>query len=222
MPTLLQHEISKLKKNILTLGGVVEERVALAMRSLKQRDASLAEKVINGDPEIDQMEVDLEEECLKILALYQPVANDLRYIISVLKMNNDMERIGDLAVNISERSLVLAGRPAIEIPFDFDTAADKVKQMLKSSLDALVSMDPDLAAQVCRLDRDVDIIHRETYHCVQEKIRNDISQMDSLIQFLSVSRHLERIADLATNIAEDVIYMIQGRIIRHQGDILPE
>ena len=211
----MQREMEKLKKMILALSAVVEESVQQAVQSLEKMDVELAEKVIGNDNQVDEMEVDLEEECLKILALYQPVAIDLRFIISVLKINNDLERIADLAVNIAERTLALSDETRIPVPFDFSEMARKVETMLEKSLDALVNMDSRLALQVCGLDDEVDAIHKQTYHLVKDQIRQYADRIDPLVHYLSVSRHLERIADLATNIAEDVMYMIQGEIVRH-------
>ncbi len=212
----LQHEIIKIKKSILTLGAVVEDRVQKAVRSIEDRDADLARAVIDGDPEIDRMEVDLEEECLKILALHQPVAIDLRFIVSVIKINSELERIGDLAVSISERSLFLATQKSVDVPFDFTDMSENVKRMLKTSLDALVNMDAAAASRVIGEDDAIDTINRGMYQTIQQAIRKRPERVECLLHLWSVSRHLERIADHATNIAEDVIYMVQGNIVRHQ------
>jgi phosphate transport system protein len=168
------------------------------------------------DSAIDQMEVEIEEDCLKVLALHQPVAIDLRLIIAILKINNDLERVGDLAVNIAERSAFLSTQEKVDIPSDFMKMAEISRDMLKKSLDALVTEDSELAHQVCGMDDDVDAINREMFIRIQAKIKAEPARMESLIHLLSVSRHLERIADLATNIAEDVVYMIEGEIIRHK------
>jgi phosphate transport system protein len=218
MPRHLQREIEKLKKNILALGAVVEESVRKAVRAIQDRDEELAKKIINNDVEIDHVEVDIEEECLKILALYQPVATDLRFIVAVLKINNDLERIGDLAVNIAERAAFLAKQEKISFPFDFEDMVGKTQSMLKRSLDALVNHDTELAREVCAADDEVDAINRQMYIQVQEGIRAHPEQMEAMIHFLSISRHLERIADHATNISEDVIYMIEGEIVRHRTE----
>jgi phosphate transport system protein len=212
----LQHEIDKIKKSILTLGAVVENRVQKAVQSIEDNDANPARAVIDGDPEIDRMEVDLEEECLKILALHQPVAIDLRFIVSVIKINGELERIGDLAVSIGERSIFLASQKASGIPFDFPGMSEKVKRMLKNSLDALVNMDAAGAARVIDSDDAIDAANRAMYQTVQQAIRKNPERVECLLHLWSVSRHLERIADHATNIAEDVIYMVQGTIVRHQ------
>ena len=218
MTVHLDREIAKLKKILLSLCGLVEERFLQAVKSIKERDATLAKKVIETDIEIDRMEVDVEEECLKILALHQPVAIDLRFIITALKLNNDLERIGDLAVNIAERSEFLATQYKIDIPFDFEAMAEKTQSMLSKSLDALVNLDCDLAHEVCVADDEVDAINREMYNQVKASIQSHPERLQSLIHLLSVSRHLERIADHATNIAEDVIYMVEGKIVRHKTE----
>jgi len=211
----IQRELEKLKKMILALSAVVEETVQQAVQSLATMDLPLAEKVIGGDELIDQMEVDLEEECLKVLALHQPVAADLRFIVSVLKINNDLERIADLAVNVAERTRGLNEVGKIPAPFDYPEMGRKVLAMLKLALDALVNLDERAARLTCTLDDEVDAQHRQTYALVKEQIRLHPERIDALVQYLSVSRHLERIADLATNIAEDVLYMIEGEIVRH-------
>jgi len=218
MPYRLQREIERLKKSILTLGALVEERVHMAVQAISDRDDKLARQVIDGDIQIDEMEVDLEEECLKLLALHQPVAIDLRFIIAVLKINNDLERIGDLAVNIGERAMFVSTKERIDIPFDFPKMSKIVKTMLKKSLDSLVNMDASLAKEVCKMDDDVDTINREMYNQVWEGINKHPDRLELLTHLLSTSRHLERIGDLATNISEDVIYMIEGKIVRHKAE----
>jgi len=218
MPKHLQREIENLKKKILSLGARVEMTVHEAIRSIETRDAALARKIIDEDVQIDRTEVEVEEECLKILALYQPVAADLRFIVAVLKINNDLERIGDLAVNIAERSAYLAGQPEVNVSFDFAQMSEKTEAMLNKSLDALVNLSSQLAHEVCISDDAIDDMNRQAYLRIQEAIRKHPDQMSSLIHLLSVSRHLERIADHATNIAEDVIYMIDGEIVRHKTE----
>ena len=214
----LQREIENLKKKILNLGSTVEKSVHEAISSIEQRDSAQATKIIDKDIEIDQMEVDIEEECLKILALHQPVAIDLRFIISVLKINNDLERVGDMAVNIAERSVFLASQPQVKESLDFVQMSQQTESMLKKSLDALVNINIRLAYEVCSSDDVVDDMNRQMYLKIQDAIRKYPEHITSLIHLLSVSRHLERIADHATNIAEDVIYMIEGNIVRHRKE----
>ena len=215
MSVHLQREIEKLKKMCLWLSARVEENVQKAARAISDRDEGLAVQVIESDEEIDEMEVEVEEECLKILALHQPVAADLRFIVAVLKLNNDLERIGDLAVNTAKRAIELSRLPEVAIPFDLSDQVHKARQMLKKSLDALVNMDAKLAREVCVADSDVDAIYREMYEQVKAVIARDPSSLDAMILLLRVSRNIERTADHATNIAEDVIYMVRGEIIRH-------
>lgn len=218
MTVHMKREIEKLKKILLSLCSVVQDRFQQAIESIKRRDINLAEKVIKADIEIDHMEVEIEEECLKILALYQPVAIDLRFIITSLKINNDLERIGDLAVNLAERSVFLANQKDIDIPFDLETMTEKTQSMLGKSLDALVNMDCHLANQVCASDDEVDAMNRHMFVVVQDRIRTNPEQAETLMHLLSVSRYLERIADYATNIAEDVIYMVEAKIVRHKTE----
>jgi len=208
-------EIERLKKNILSLSAVVEDAVRKAVLATERRDPIMAQSVIAGDKQIDVLEVELEEECLKILALHQPVAMDLRFIIAILKINNDLERTGDLAVNIAERAVYLADHKDVGSPPTLSELAEKAQEMLHKSLDALVNLDTTLATQVLKTDDEVDALHRGMYGRVQELAESDPAQVAGLFQWLSVSRYLERIADQATNIAEDVIYMMEGEIIRH-------
>lgn len=218
MPVHLHREIENLKKKLLALGARVEQTVREATLSIETRDYELAQRIIQNDPRIDRMEVGIEEDCLKILALHQPVAIDLRFIVAVLKMNADLERIGDLAVNIAERSAFLSKHPPVGFSLGFVEMADKAQNMLKYSLDALIGLNSGLAQDVCAADDEVDAMNRQMYLKIQDAIRTSPDQLESLIHLLSVSRHLERIADHATNIAEDVIYMVEGRIARHHTE----
>ena len=218
MPGHLAREIDRVNKKVLSLSTMVEEALELAVRSALERDARMAESVMQRDDEIDEIEVDIEEDCLKLLALYQPVARDLRFIVSVLKMNNDLERIGDLAANIAARALTLTGVRAQQPVYDLEELGGKVKSMLRMSLQALVKSDSSLARKVCSDDREIDELNRVTFVRTQEEIRKQPENVESYILFLSISRSLERIADLATNIAEDVIYMVEGEIVRHRWD----
>jgi len=218
LPTHLEREIERLKRKILSLSALVEDSVRRSVRALAERDAGGARHVIEiDDRQTNDMEVDIEEDCLKILALYQPVAIDLRFIISVLKINSDLERIADLAVNIAERALFLSEEDPLDLPIRFDNMAQKAQAMLKSALDALVNMDSELAREVWAADDEVDAINREMYARIQAGILERPSRVDSLMHLLAVSRHLERIADHATNIAEDVVYMVDGEIVRHRS-----
>lgn len=211
-------ELEQLKRKLLYLGGLAEQSVRKGGLALKKLDADLAREVILMDHQLDLKEVEIEEDCLKILALHQPVANDLRFVISTLKINNDLERIGDLGVNIAERAIYLSKMPAVPIPFDFENMWQLALDMVKRSLDALVRQDIALAKAVCEDDDGVDKINKAMYDKVYAGIKASPEHVESLIHYLSISRHLERVADYATNICEDVIYMIEGRIVRHQPE----
>jgi phosphate transport system protein len=209
-------EVEALKQQLLTLGTLVEDRIAKAIDSVMKHDAELALQVVRGDNEIDEMEVEVEEECLKILALYQPVAVDLRFVVAVLKINNDLERMADKAVNIARRAEYLAQFSKTSLPPSLAAMAKESEAMVRHCLDAFVQEDTALARQVCADDRAVDRYNRDMHKYIQEQIRLHPEDVERLIHTLSVARHLERIGDLATNVAEDVIYTVEGAIVRHR------
>ncbi len=217
MTKRLHMELTNLKKRILTLGTMVEERVREVIKYFSTRDSNGARRIIELDREVDEMEVEIEEECLKILALHQPVASDLRFIAAVIKINNDLERVGDEAVNIAQRILIIVRHPPIQLAVDFDSMASKVENMLRLCLDSLVYEDLDIAYKVCLLDDEIDALNRRNYDAIKEQLSRCPNLTGPLINMLLVSRHLERIADHATNVAEEVIYMIEGEIPRHMG-----
>jgi phosphate transport system protein len=208
-------ELGTIKKRILTLGSLVEERVQMAARAVENIDAGIAQRIINTDYEIDEMEVEIEEECLKVLALHQPVAVDLRFIVAVIKINSELERIGDEAVNIAQRVEVIAKRPKPPFMFDYAEMGQKTQRMLKMSLDSLVNLDADLAYKVITLDDEVDRIKKDAYDRIKQAIKDLPERVGYYINLLLISRHLERTADHATNIAEEVIYLVEGEIYRH-------
>ncbi|MBE7467103.1 MAG: phosphate signaling complex protein PhoU [Planctomycetes bacterium] len=218
MAQYFHKEVARLKKKALSLCALVEQNVHRAVHSVVHRDAALAQEVIDSDDQIDMAEVDVEEDCLKILALHQPVAIDLRLLVAILKFNNDLERMGDLSVNIAERTLFLAGREQLPVPYDLPELCAKVLEMLKKSLDALVNLDPEMSRQVLASDDVVDGLHRRMYTWIKDAIRKNPDHLDDLLHYLSISRNLERIADHCTNISEDVIYMVEGNIIRHNAE----
>ncbi|MGD9330001.1 MAG: phosphate signaling complex protein PhoU [Desulfobacterales bacterium] len=208
-------ELEKIKKMILSLGAMVEERVRRIATAVTERDAERAQEIIRSDYEVDEMEVEIEEECLKIMALHQPVAIDLRFLVAVIKINNDLERIADETVNIAQRIKTMVKEKPVVFAFDYETMTVEVEKMLKMSLDALVNMDVDMAFKVVTMDDEVDNIHRQVYQLIRDEISHHPEQMAYLINFYLISRHLERIADHATNVAEEVIYLIEGEIVRH-------
>ena len=215
----LERDLERLKQQLLAVGAMVESATAKAIASLIERRPSLAEEVLHGDHEVDQREVELEEECLKVLALHQPVATDLRFIVSVLKANNDLERIGDLAVNVAERAIYIATHEPLHVRLDFETMGTLVRQMLKECLDSVIRRDLDLAHKVRAMDDEVDRINRKMFVALQEAMLADCTTAPRAIHLLSASRHLERIADHATNVAEDVIFMVEGKVVRHQEEL---
>jgi phosphate transport system protein len=211
----LQRDLDQLAKELLTMGGLVEEATNRAITALIRRDRALAREVANGDGAINDRENLIEENALKILALHQPVAADLRFIITALKVNNDLERIGDHAVSIGERAEMLADLDPLPLPEDFDKLVAVVQSMVHDCLNALVERDADLARSVCMRDDEVDRIHRQMYVDMQAVMRQDPKFIEPAINAISATRHLERIADLATNVAEDVVFMVEGDILRH-------
>lgn len=221
MPLHLQREIDRLKKELLTLCGMVEANVAKAIRALVDRESTLAESVIETDRKIDAKEIEVEEDTLKIIALHQPVAFDLRFLSSALRINRDLERIGDIAVNIAHRALYLNKQvPVPRIHPQFAEVAEIAQQMLKDSLDALVQLDTDKARNVCRRDEDVDRICTEMFEHTKQRIRENPEDIDVLSHLLMLPRRIERIADHATNISEDLVYMVEGEIVRHDAEMV--
>jgi len=218
----LQKEINELKEKIIFMGTEVEDRVYRATVSLINMNEQMAQAVLAGDHEIDDLEVTIEEDCLKILALHQPVASDLRFIIAVLKINSDLERVGDLAVGIAERSIYLIEHPGVTIGFDMAAMMRTVESMLTRSIEALVNLDVNKAYRVRAEDDRVDAMNRDMYAIVKEELAKHPEHINILLHNLSISRHLERIADHATNIAEDVIYLVKAEIIRHSPEVFED
>ncbi len=217
----LQREIDRLKRKILALGAVVEDNLRLATQAIEARDVAKARKVIATDRVIDEQEVDVEEECLKILALYQPVAGDLRFLVAVIKINSELERIGDLAANIAERAIQLADEHPVPVPPSLAPMADRAGVTLEKVLDALVRQDAVAARVVLAADDEIDDLYRILLEELKGFIRADPDHLDAIVLMFSVARYLERLADHATNIAEDVLYMVEGEIHRHQTPDTP-
>jgi len=217
MTILFQREVESLRKKVLAEAAMVEEAVDKSLRAFINHDEVLATEIIEGDRQIDELEIDIEEDCLRILALYKPVAIDLRFIVMVIRMNNDLERMGDIAVNIARRASFLARRdPQAPIPDGVEHMGACVRTMIKESLDALIHRDAELATKVCRDDDEVDRLKRSINRQLREAIRLQPDELRTHLKMMDVSRHLERLADLATNIAEDVIYFVRGEIVRHR------
>jgi phosphate transport system protein len=211
----LERDLESLEREILAQSSLVEEMIAKACRALVDRRVDLSSEVFDGERQIDMREVKIEEECLKILALHQPVAVDLRRTATVLKINTELERIADLAVNIAERTSSLAGHMDFEIPDKLERMATLSTDMVHDALDAFVELDVDLARDICRRDEMIDDLNRQVIDELHETMQARPDLVDPALHVFSISRHVERIADCATNIAEDVIYLVEGEIARH-------
>ncbi|MBU0691861.1 phosphate signaling complex protein PhoU [bacterium] len=216
MPVHLNYDLDRLKKDILEYSAAIDQSFARAVKALEGIDSPLAKQVIKHDKELDRTEVEIEDKCLKILALHQPVARDLRFVVAVLKMNNDLERIGDFAVNIAKRTIFLSNHNPIVVPPAIFQAAALARSMVSRSLSALIESDSDLARAICVEDDVVDKLAVDLYQEIQVAFRNEPDHIPEWMQIFSVIRYVERVADLATNIAEDVVYLVEGEVVRHQ------
>ena len=213
-------EIDDLKKTILRLGTLVEDRLRRACAILETRNEDQAQAIMTADWEIDDMEIRVEEECLKILALHQPVARDLRLIVMIIKINNELERIADIAVNIAKRVVTInkCGTPGSVFLLDYQPMAAKVLEMIKASLDALVTEDAALARKIFLMDDEVNRLRDAAYTTVIEEIGRHGDNAACLVNVYLIARHLERIGDRAKNIAEEIIYLVEGEIVRSSED----
>lgn len=212
----LMRELERIKESVLKMATLVEGTIEKATRSVIERNVQLAREVMDGDTVIDQLEIDIEEECLKTLALHQPVAVDLRYLISVLKINSDLERMADLSVNIARTTPFLTQADNVEMGFNFGELSGMVREMVGDSLNALLERDSHLARRVIENDDKVDEVKRTAGNWAIEGIKENPDRAGIYLRYLSCVRNLERIGDLATNVAEDVIYLVEGKIVRHQ------
>ena len=208
-------ELAKLKERMLAMAGMAEQSVGKAIRALVDRDEKLAQQVLREDALINQAEMEIEQNCLDLLARYQPEAKDLRFIAMVFKIVNDLERVGDQAVNISERTLDLLKEPLLKPLIDIPKMAELAQRMLKDALDAFVHKNADLAREVCRRDQEVDHLNDEVYHELLVFMAQDPKTITRAMDLILIGRHLERVADHATNIAEDVYYLVLGVSMKH-------
>jgi phosphate transport system protein len=210
-----QEDLTEITKKILHIGGLVESAIDRSLTALLDRDARQAREVIEGDSVVDTLENEVEEKCLEVLAMRQPVARDLRYICGIMKINSDLERMADLAVNIAERAEVLADVPPLPFRPDVSRMASVAKRMTRESLDALIRRDAQLALRVWQSDVEADRLYRELIGQAIQFMREHPARIGDVMHFVGALRNLERIADHATNVAEDVIFVVQGRIVRH-------
>lgn len=213
-----QKKMDGVRRRVLSLAAEVERALQRSVQAVETRDVELASEVIEHDAEIDQMEIELEETVLHVLALEQPVAMDLRFLVAVLKMNNDLERIADIAANIAQQASLLAEKPWVDVMPYLAGMSEEVLGMLSEALDCLLDLDVDKADHVISWDDRVDEMHARTFGLVEADMMASPDKLSQLIHVLSISRNLERAADLATNIAEDVIYLARGEIQRHKTD----
>ena len=212
----LERDLEHLEQVVLAQAAVVEGMIRTACKSLCERRTDLVWEILEKEALVNQREVTIEEECLKILALHQPVAVDLRRTATMLKINSDLERIADLAVNLSERTQALAAYPTFTISPTFETMVRIAVDMVHQALDSFVRLNVDLARTVCTSDDEVDELNRKVIHELYVIMRDNSDLVEAALHFFSATRHVERIADHATNIAEDVIYLVQGEITRHR------
>ncbi len=208
-------ELRELKDKLLIMGSRIEDIIRDSMQALIARDSKLAEECIERDHEINRLEMEIDELCFKMLALRQPTASDLRFITFGLKVVTDLERVGDLGVNIAERALELNQEPPLKPFIDLPMMSEAVQKMLKSSLDAFVNEDVQLAQQILSEDDKIDDLNRQIFEELVDYMGRDKANITRACRLVFISRYLERIADHATNIAEMVIFMVQGKDVRH-------
>ena len=222
METHYQQELNKLKEHLLKMAGLAERAIRNGVEALMNRDTPLAEKTIAADRAINQMEILIDEECLKLLALHQPMAADLRFITSAMRINTELERIGDQAVNVAERAVSLNQEPQLKPYIDIPRMAEITQSMVKDVLDAFVNADADLARSVCERDDQVDALNNQVFRELLTYMMADSSAISRSVHLIIVSHCLERIADHATNIGEGVIFMAKALVIKHHADTKAE
>jgi len=211
----LTEEISKLKKMLFEMATSVEEMIAKSVKAVEENNMILAEDVIKSDQKINEMEIEIDKQCIRILALLHPEAEDLRSVTMIMKINNDLERIGDHAVNIAEKAIYLADKPPVKPLIDIPKMAEKAIEMLQESLDSFVNKDADLAVLVCKKDDEVDALEPQIVRELVTYMISDPQTIDRSLALILIARALERVADLATNIAEDTYYIASGKTLKH-------
>jgi phosphate transport system protein len=216
-----EEELKKLREEILYMGGLVEDQIQKSIKSLVDRDSKLAEVIIERDHEVNRLDVAIDELCIRLLALHQPAGRDLRFITTGLKITTDLERIGDMAVNICERALELNQEPQLKPYIDIPRMAQIAQRMIQQSLDAFVREDTDLALRVCKDDSEVDQLNAQIFREIITFMIENPQTISRATKISSVSKYLERIADHATNIAEMVVFMVKGKSIRHMKELPP-
>jgi phosphate transport system protein len=210
-------QLATLKERLLVMGGLAEERVRLSVQALVDGDPRLVEQVLTGDGPINELHIEIDDRCLKLLALHQPMAADLRAIVAGVKINTDLERVGDLAVNIAEAARRYATHPPVKKLIDIPRMASTAQQMLRDALDAFVRRDMQLAQQVLNEDDTLDALKTQVFRELLDYMLQDSTTVEPALDLILISRHLERIGDHATNVGEDVIFMVSGRDVRHHA-----
>lgn len=211
----LEEETNKLKKMLFEMATFVEEMIAKSVKALEENNMILAEEVKKSDDKVNEMEIEIDNQCIRILALYHPEAEDLRTVTMIMKINNDLERIGDHAVNIAEMTLYLADKPPVKPLIDIPKMGEKAIEMLQESLDSFVNKDAELAVEVCKKDDEVDALEPQIVRELVTYMISDPKTIDRALTLILIARALERVADLATNIAEDAYYIASGKILKH-------
>ncbi|MEL6104750.1 MAG: phosphate signaling complex protein PhoU [Planctomycetota bacterium] len=222
MSKLLEREITSLREQLVSQFMVVEQMIQMAVRSLVQRRPDFADRVMESDAGVDETDVKIEEECLRLLALHQPVTVDMRWLVTVIKVNGELERMADAACNIAERAKALALFPTFRVPDELNEMVDQAIGMVRRALDSFVNSDARMASDVIEMDDLVDALNRVIIDQLHEDMKQDPDLIEPAIHCFSASRHLERIADLAENLAEEVIYLVRGEIVRHKHGLRRE
>ncbi|HET6365167.1 MAG TPA: phosphate signaling complex protein PhoU [Nitrospirota bacterium] len=217
MPIQKEQDLERLKERILKMGGFVEDAIKKSIKALVERDRNLAIEVIDGDAIINNFDVEIEEECIRFLAIWQPTGSNLRFVTTAIKIITDLERMGDLAVDICERGIELLDEPPLKPYIDIPRMAEAAQKMLKDSLDAFVAKDPDLALSVCEADDFVDNLNQQIFNELLLYMLKDPKNISRAVRLTYITKYLERVGDHATNIAEMVVYMVKGKVIRHMA-----
>ncbi|MDR4508232.1 MAG: phosphate signaling complex protein PhoU [Candidatus Brocadiaceae bacterium] len=217
MERQFDQRLGALRKNLIQMASIVEEAISHAVKSLTERDSDMARLVLNNDKQVDMLELEIDRQCVDLLALQQPMAIDLRFITGAIKITNNLERMGDLAVNIAERVVPLNQEPQLKPLIDIPMMAAITQTMVKDSIDAFVNRDTALARSVCERDSKVDALNDQIFRELLLYMMQDPSNITRAVHLILISRHLERIADHSTNIAEEVVYIVKAKVVKHRG-----
>jgi phosphate transport system protein len=218
MPRHFELELDQLRTMLIRMGSLVEEQIELAVRGILESNVSLAQIVIERDRKVDEFDNEIDKQCMRVFALTQPVAIDLRLLMAALKINNNLERIGDIAVNIAERVKPLSPSSEFVKTTSIRTMAEAAREMVKHAIDAFVNSDVELAKRVLESDDRIDTMDRETFNLMLKRMKEEPPNVEAAAHVMILSRHIERLADHATNIAEDVVFLVNAKIIKHHAE----